>query len=349
MKPYEELTYLGRIRRMRRLAYSALSAYGLTTASFRFLRQAGNTLFRVFEANPGPDLKDDLYIPGQYMLRIHQPGYQTPEAIELELGWLASMCQDAGLPVPQPVRTLTGTFSTRISIPGISGERVCSLLRWVRGHELRKDEIQPHHFEALGGLMARLHNFSIQREKTAGLSKRNFDWDGLFNTNNENGKSSAAAWSLLPPEYVTPFEIVSQKVRRAMDALGKGSDVYGLIHADLGLEANVLFWEGTPRIIDFDDSGFGYYLFDLAIVLEESWEDQIKPEFRQALLDGYTRIRPIPADQLLHLDLFLAANAVYWSLWAADASQIYPQHKEELFKRMERYFKLVNNYLSRVG
>lgn len=332
---------------MRVLAQSALSAYGLSDARFKFLRQAGNTIFRVYEASPEPGLKDDLYAPGQYILRIHQPGYQSPEAIELELAWLAAMCQDAGLPVPQPVLTLDGGLVTRVSSPGIPQERVCSLLRWVRGHELKKEEIQPHHYEALGELMARMHNYSVHWHKPAGLEKRKFDWDGLFNTNNENRNSLSEAWSLLPPECITPFEIISQKVKQVMDAWGKGPDVYGLIHGDLGLEANVLFWKGTARIIDFDDSGFGYYLYDLSIVLEDSQEDQIKPQFRAALLDGYTRIRPIPADQLKYLDLFLAAFAVYWCLWAADATRIYPQHKEELLERIGRYFKLVQNYLTK--
>jgi len=131
-----------------------------------------------------------------------------------------------------------------------------------------------------------------------------------------------------------------------MDAWGKGPDVYGLIHGDLGLEANVLFWDGEARIIDFDDSGFGYYVFDLSIALEDSQKDQVQPQFREALLDGYTQVRPLPEDQLKYLDLFLAAYAVYWSLWAAEAVQVHPEHREEIFRWMARYFRLAERYLA---
>jgi hypothetical protein len=48
MKPFEELTYLGRVRRMRQLAHAALAAYGITEARLNLVRQAGNTLFRVY-------------------------------------------------------------------------------------------------------------------------------------------------------------------------------------------------------------------------------------------------------------------------------------------------------------
>ena len=91
MKPFDELTDLGRMRRIRRLAQAALGVYGLSAVSFRLLRQAGNTLFRVYEVIPTSTTQGELYAPGQYLLRIHKPGYQTSEAIELELAirWLS--------------------------------------------------------------------------------------------------------------------------------------------------------------------------------------------------------------------------------------------------------------------
>ena len=157
---------------------------------------------------------------------------------------------------------------------------------------------------------------------------------------------SSEAWLLLPPGYAEPFEAVSRKVKQVMDTWGKGPDVYGLIHADIGMGANVLFWDGEARLIDFDDSGFGYYIFDLSIVLEDSQDHQIRPQFRDALLDGYTRARSLPEDQIRNLDLFLAAYAVYWSLYAAEVVQYHPEHRQEITGRMSRYFRLVENFLA---
>ena len=131
-----------------------------------------------------------------------------------------------------------------------------------------------------------------------------------------------------------------------MDKLGKGPDVYGLIHGDIGMGANVLFWQKDVRLIDFDDSGFGYYLYDLSIVLEDSQDHQILPQFRQALFDGYTRFRPLSEDQIRNIDLFLAAFAVYWCLFAVDAVQRHPEDREEIYARMSRYFRLVEHTLA---
>jgi len=346
MKPFEKLTYLGRVRRMRQFARPALNAYNLTDFQLGFLRQVGNTLYKVKEVKPTLITKDNLYTSGQYLLRIHQPSYQTPAAIELELEWLSSMCRDADLPVPEPVLTLDGKLYTQIAIPDMAKKHICSLLRWVKGRELKREEIQPHHYKALGELMARLHHHAAHWQPTLGFIKRKYDWDGLFRKEGDGGIPSSEAWSLLPLEYVEPFEIISKKVKRVMDKLGKGSDVYGLIHGDLGMGANVLFWNGDVRVIDFDDSGFGYYIFDLAIVLEDSQDHQIQPQFRDALLDGYTRLRPLSDDQIKNVDLFLAAFAIYWSLYAADVVRHHPEDRGEIFERMSRYFRLTENYLA---
>ena len=91
MQPYNELTRLGRRRRMRQLAKAALEAYGLGGASLRFFYEAGNTLYRVYDPNPeSTPAYDDLFESGRYLLRVYQPGWQSPAAIELELAWLSA-------------------------------------------------------------------------------------------------------------------------------------------------------------------------------------------------------------------------------------------------------------------
>src|SRR3546814_1904552 len=44
---------------------------------------------------------------------------------------------------------------------------------------------------------------------------------------------------------------------------GQAPDRFGLIHADFRL-ANLLVHKGDTRVIDFDDSGLGWYLYDAA-------------------------------------------------------------------------------------
>jgi len=330
---------------MRELAQVALNAYGMPGANYKIIRQAGNTLFRVFESDP-VTTDTDLFVPGQYMLRIHQRGYQSTDALDLELKWLAAMRRDADLPVPEPVPALNGSLLTQVSVPRIPDERNCSLLRWVKGRFITSG-IRSHHYQAQGNMMARLHDFAAAWNSPPELTKRKYDWEGLFRDDLEEGIPASGAWSLLPLEYREPYELVAGRVKQVMEEMGKAPNVYGLIHADCGLDANVLFW-GHPaeaRPIDFDDSGFGYYMYDLSLALEHCQEDAALQQYRDALLKGYTEVRSVPEEQLNHLDLFLSAYHVFSSLWAAAMTTLYPQHREELFERMARAAKLVRLYL----
>jgi len=345
MKPYENLTRLGRVRRMRELASAALKEYGVRQANFHLLRQAGNTLFRIQTSDLlREEESGDLFEQDQYLLRVHEPGYQEPEAIELELSWLAAMRQEANLPVPEPIATLEGGWLLPVTIPGVPGIRHCSLLRWIKGRSV-KNGFRPHHLRAQGSLMARLHNFSAQWQPPTGLSKRKFDWDGLFQEDVGSGMPNAEAWALLSPDHRQAFTTVAKEIRELMVEWGQGSEVFGLIHGDLGVDANLFFWHGEPRAIDFDDSGFGYWVYDLAVALDACRDDPAYLRYREALLNGYAEFRHMPEEQAEQIELFLAGLQVYWNLWAVGGTHLYPNLLTEYEKRIARNVDFVVRYV----
>lgn len=336
MRPYQDLTYQGRLRRMRQLAQLALQKFGLQDAPFKLVVQAGNTLFRVYgPASSVTSGSDNLFEPSQYLLRVHEPGYQEPEAIDLELTWLAAMRREANLPVPEPIPTRNGQWLATVNVPGVPGIRHCSLLRWIKGRSV-KNCFQPHHLQAQGRLMARLHQFSIQWQPPAGMVKRKFDWDGLFHDDVGSGMANSDARALLSPLHREAFSFVADQIREVMEDWGQGPDVFGLIHGDLGVDANLFFWHGEPRAIDFDDSGFGYWIFDLAVALDFCRDNPAYFRFRDALLNGYSEILTLPKWQAEQIELFLAGLQVYWNLWATGGTHLYPNLLPEYRERMAR-------------
>lgn len=345
MKPYDELSYLGRLRRMRKLAKAALKEYGLDNARLKFHMHAGNTLYRVYAPLPNPpQANSDLFEPGQYLLRIYQPGWQTDEAINLELAWMAAMRREANLPVPEPIPNLDGRLLTQIIKPDIPHHRSCSLLRWVKG-QLLPNYGRPEHYRAQGQLMARMHNFSQQWQLPAGHSKRHYDWAGLFMNDPEIGLPPGKSWEYLPKSWVEPFELVTRRFRQLMECWGTGPEVYGLIHADMGLDSNVLFWRGQPRPIDFDGSGVGYWMYDLAVALAHCIGAPEYTCFRDALFKGYTEHRSLPNAQASQLDLFTAAFYVYYDLWVVGGAHLHPEYlTEEMEELMYRGAAFILQY-----
>ena len=333
MKPFNELSRLGRIRRFRRLAESALDLYGIKPVSVKFIRLAGNVVFRVFASKSARDEKTpDFFAKDQYLLRIHGPLEQKHDSIELEMEWLMAIRRGTGLPVPEPLRAGDGSLLVRISIPEIPGEWDCTILRWLKGR-LIKSKIQPRHFRAQGRLLARLHNHASVWRPPPLLTKRSFDWNGLFRDDAGAGIPNSEAWRLLPDKYQRPFEAVAHRVKRLMGKWGKNPDVYGLIHGDCGVDANVLFWKGEAHPIDFDGSGFGYYIYDLAVALEHCWEDTNYSEFKSALLDGYAEFRSLPETHIMNMDPLLAGFYVYMSLWSSAVDMANPGSATRLERR----------------
>jgi len=79
--------------------------------------------------------------------------------------------------------------------------------------------------------------------------------------------------------------------------------VFGLIHGVFTFD-NVPFHRGEARFIDFDDCGQGYFLYDLAILLDRlEWRQDY-----QSLLSGYREERPLSASNERTLDLFLTVR-----------------------------------------
>jgi len=325
MKSYNELTRLGRLRRMRQLAEAVLEEYGLGGV-LKFFYSTGNTLYKVhapYSEAAQPD--NDLFEPGQYLLRVYQPDWQTPEAIELELTWLAAMRREAGLAVPEPIPRPDGGLLTQISIPSIPEARYCALLRWVKGR-LLPGHGRPEHYRAQGRLMARIHNFTQQWQQhlPPGNTNRHYNWDGLFMNDPEIGLPPGKSWEYLPSDWVEPFGTVARQFRQLVETWGTGPEVYGLIHADMGLDANVLFWHGQPHPIDFDGSGFGYWMYDLATAVAHCVGTADYARFRDALFEGYAEHRSLAEAHLAQLDLFSAAFYVYYILWMVGATHLYP-------------------------
>ncbi len=197
--------------------------------------------------------------------------------------------------------------------------------------------------------MARLHDFSTHWQPPPGLCKRRFDWDGLFSNDVGSGMTNAEAWDLLSSEHREAFSIVAERVRELMADWGEGPEVFGLIHGDLGVDANLFFWHGEPRAIDFDDSGFGYWVFDLAVALEACRDDPFYLHYRDALLNGYAEYRSLPEEQAGQVELFLAALQVYWNLWATGGTHLYPRLHEEFDERIARTAAFVVRYVHQSG
>ena len=315
-----------RVARMRRVALRALDAYPLVDRELRFIADEDNTTFRVNATAPdGPD---------RFLLRLHRPARHgrnvaQAAAIDSELAWLKALRAGTNLLVPAPFRTIDGKLTTMAASTDMPEPRVCSVLRWMDGR-VHAAAPRPVHLRRLGSAMARLHNHAAQWSVPPGFVRIRWDWETFFGDTMIYGETNAAdVWDLLPDDLRRRCDRVASGMRGVMTHLGEGGDNFGLIHADLHL-GNALFWRGEVRIIDFDDCGFGYWLYDIAVALWELRYRNDYEDFRSALIEGYTQHRPLPPGDLAHLDDFIAAREVAVGLWFTGTAQVNPVFRADL-------------------
>ena len=219
-------------------------------------------------------------------LRLHRTGYQDAAAIRSELWWCAALA-DSGLPVPAPLPLPDGGL-----LATLPTGRLASVLRWLDGGPVGAAgrplalsvpaQIALH--EDLGRLLRRLHETSDRLTLPPGFARPRWDGDGLMGEAPLWGRfwEHPAATSA----RLSALLAARSSVRSMIDRHAKAGGDFGLIHADV-LRENVLRIGPDLALIDFDDSGFGFRLYDLGTVLSQNQYEPARDDLRDALMAGY--------------------------------------------------------------
>jgi Ser/Thr protein kinase RdoA (MazF antagonist) len=339
-----QVSYRAFLFRLRNLAKKALEKYGLERAELRFKSYSGNGLYQVII--PSSRKSEFPVPPGRYALRLHQFGYMKPEYIRSELEWLSALCE-TGIEVPRPIRNEDGDWlTTAESGYDVPRQRNCTLLSWVEGRFLEKG-LRPKHFESLGKVTGRMHEQSMLWKKPKGFKRPHWDWEGLFGDGFDYGFVAQDAREAIPKKHQQVFKDILKRVEVASEQLGRGKRVYGLIHADLG---NTVFHAGQARPFDFDDCGFGYWMFDLGVVLAHYMLESngTSPKMRDALIKGYRETNILPESNLEYIDLFTAARFAQLMFFYQGMVLRFPQYRDESMREINHSARHLKRILKKM-
>lgn len=249
------------------------------------LNQAENTILLVHDRGRG----------NKYVLRInsHQLNYHNPAVIGSEVAWLRALREESDIEAPDPVASRDGRFVQKIEAPEIDQPRCAIMMTFLEGVEPNPDSLLEG-FDRLGEITARMHGHAKGWVRPANFVRP--DWAPESIADNLQG------WGDWRHGYGMEDETAREVVGRAMDTvlarlarIERDHDRFGLIHADFRL-ANILIEGNRTKVIDFDDCGIGYYLYDLASALTFIEQRPDVPELIETWLAGYRRVAEIPPD-----------------------------------------------------
>jgi Ser/Thr protein kinase RdoA (MazF antagonist) len=307
---FYQLTPEARTEQLITLVRAALTHWDLTDADVALVKYRENVVFRV-------DGKDKDQPP--YALRIHRHGYHDDAELNSELQWIRALGEH-GIEVPKVIPTRTGELFVRAQVDSVPESRQVDMFEWIEGSDLGETREQlmsdppalARLYETIGELAARVHQQAVEWQRPAGFVRQAWDIDGLTGEQPVWGRF----WELaaLSREERALMERARSTVREQLHHYGYPPQRYGLIHADLVLE-NLLVDGERVRLIDFDDAGDGWHLFELATMLRFYIGNDLMPVVIDALVRGYRRQRPLADEELEQLPLFLLARVLTYVGW----------------------------------
>lgn len=284
------------------LANQSLQLWGLPEgATARLINVSENATFLV-EAPDG----------WKSVLRIHRENYHTRNAIMCEHAWSEALNEEGGVRTPKILKGLDGSTIQTRSVEGLPGERHMVMFEFVDGHEPdhESDLVKP--FEELGGIAARTHNHSVSWRRPDNFERLVWDLDTVFGP-----EATWGDWRDAPNvtgEIRNTLERLQSVVIRRLEGFGKGPGRFGLIHADMRL-ANLIINDGSTRLIDFDDCGLGWFMYDFATGVSFMEDHPQVPALKEAWVRGYRRYRELSNADESEIDTFVMMRRMALLAW----------------------------------
>lgn len=306
------------IKAVKLLAQSALKQWGIHDFDIKLLKHRENSVFKVIDRVTGI----------QYALRIHRDGYHSKEALESEVVWMDALTK-SGVHCPAAIRTAEGNAFVTASHPEINESRQCSMLEWVDGEQFDKlgrvekgvlPELKER-YKKLGSVAAQIHNQSEKWQAPEGFFRHAWDKDGLLGENPLWGRF----WEHPQLTKHQKHQMLKARIvlQGLLDQIGKQPSNYGLIHADF-LPENVLFSDDKLNLIDFDDSGYGWHLFEMATSLFPQINQPYFDDLVSAYVEGYRTKRDFSEEQLEILPAFLMIRGFAYIGWLMTRTESFP-------------------------
>jgi Ser/Thr protein kinase RdoA (MazF antagonist) len=281
---YDALATDSQVEVLRRVALDAAAEYALPVHRMELVLHGFNTTFRV-ETTDGRVLA----------LRVNTNSVSTAAHLAAQQAWVHALARDTDVVVPDAVPAPDGRTAVAVPCAEAGRDLLVVVNTWLDGPDVGQCDLRTA--RALGRVMGVLHDHAEGFTLPEGAALPRFD-EPLFGDDNRLEGAEA-----LGVEGRAVVDEAFARTRAAFRELYRGARLMPL-HADLH-GGNLKDQGDTLAVFDFDDSGTGLPLLDLAVAT--FYLRGQGPEVEAALRDGYAEVRPSPAGEE-HLEALVASR-----------------------------------------
>jgi Ser/Thr protein kinase RdoA (MazF antagonist) len=291
------------LKRLQEVAEGAVAHYDFSpNATVRILNVSENATYQV----------DDPATGRKAVIRVHRLGYHSHAAVMSELQWMTSLREAGAINAPAVIPTTDGQWIVSTHEPRSDEPRKSVMFEFVSGTRPNEDHLVES-FDALGEMTARMHAHTRAWPLPKGFTRHHWDYEAAFGPAPRWGR-----WQDAPGLGADEHSVLERAVdtlRRRLAAYGKGDDRYGLVHTDLRLD-NLIVDGDTTTVIDFDDSGFSWFLYDLGGALGFLENHPQVDAMIESWVHGYRRVlnlSDIDVDEIPTFVLYRRMTLLAWS------------------------------------
>jgi Ser/Thr protein kinase RdoA (MazF antagonist) len=310
MTDFDTLPHEEQLERLSALAEKSLGRYDLPAGcTVEMINLSENATYRV----------DDPGSERCWALRVHREGYHSRNAIASELAWLMALRKDGAVITPVPVPGKDGELIQSVSHELVPRPRHVVLSNWESGVEPSENEHNLYEwFGILGETTARMHDHALRWERPSYFERLTWDFETSLGSRPHWGSWRDGMG--LTPETEALFGKTVDLIGRRLEKFGKAPDRFGLIHCDMRL-ANLLIDGDITKVIDFDDCGFGWLLYDSATTVSFFEDRPEVPDLLAAWVEGYRRIRDLPKEDEAEIQTFVMLRRLLLVAWIGSHSE----------------------------
>lgn len=303
MRDFDSLSFEAQLPLLQELAQSACALFPLPDGvDVALLNLSENATYKV----QAPDGR-------RWAMRIHRDGYHSKTAIASELAWLIDLRATGVVTTAAPVKGRDGELIQELAHPRMARPRNIVLFDWETGAEPGIGEDLTGAFQDLGEVTARMHLHARSWKRPEWFTR--LTWD--FETSLGEAAPHWGRWR----DGIGVDAAKAQLFGRTVDLIGKrlaaygqGPDRFGLIHCDLRL-ANLLIDGREVKVIDFDDCGFGWFMYDAATPVSFYEHEPQVPALIEAWKEGYRRVMPLTPEDEAEIPTFVMLRRLLLVAW----------------------------------
>jgi Ser/Thr protein kinase RdoA (MazF antagonist) len=246
------------------------------------------------------------------ILRVHRPEYHSEAEIRSELAWIAALHDDEVITTPRPIPTLDGHVLA--TFWDGQTERFAVAFEHMSGQEPDTSHDLVKWYTTLGEITARLHGHSRQWPRPEGFARKLWSFDTII-----GGQAHWGDWRRAPGLDAAGRDVLEHTealLAAQTAAYGQGEDRFGLIHCDMRT-ANLLVEGERLGVIDFDDCGLSWFVYDFAASISFMEHEPFIPALMEAWLEGYRRVAPLAEEHVRVLPMFVMLRRIQLTAWIA--------------------------------